>query len=28
VTVVADPSKNIFGIWQADAAAFPMPEPD
>lgn len=28
VTIVADPNKNIFGIWQADPAAFPMPEPD
>lgn len=28
VTIMADPSKNIFGIWQADLAAFPMPEPD
>ena len=25
VTIVADPSKNIFCIWQADPAAFPMP---
>lgn len=28
VTIVADPEGNIFGVWQADAAAFPMPEPD
>jgi len=28
VTIVADPAKNIFGLWQADASAFPMPEPD
>ena len=28
VTIVADPARNIFGIWQADAKAFPMPEPD
>lgn len=28
VTIVSDPAKNIFGIWQADADAFPMPEPD
>jgi predicted enzyme related to lactoylglutathione lyase len=28
VTIVADPAKNIFGIWQADPTAFPMPEPD
>lgn len=28
VTIVADPAKNIFGIWQADSTAFPMPEPD
>jgi uncharacterized protein len=28
VTVVADPAKNIFGIWQTDPTAFPMPEPD
>ena len=28
VTIVADPAKNIFGIWQADPKAFPMPEPD
>jgi len=28
VTIVSDPSKNIFGIWQADTNAFPMPEPD
>jgi predicted enzyme related to lactoylglutathione lyase len=28
VTIVADPAKNIFGIWQADPNAFPLPEPD
>jgi uncharacterized protein len=28
VTICADPAKNIFGVWQADAKAFPMPEPD
>jgi uncharacterized protein len=28
VTIVADPAKNIFGIWQPDPNAFPMPEPD
>jgi predicted enzyme related to lactoylglutathione lyase len=28
VTIVADPAKNIFGVWQADSTAFPMPEPD
>ena len=28
VTIVADPAKNMFGIWQADPTAFPMPEPD
>lgn len=28
VTVVADPAKNIFGIWQSDPNAFPPPEPD
>lgn len=28
VTIVSDPAKNIFGLWQADPAAFPMPEPD
>jgi len=28
VTICADPAKNIFGIWQADDKAFPMPEPD
>ena len=28
VTIVADPAKNIFGVWQADPKAFPMPEPD
>jgi len=25
---VADPAKNIFGVWQADPTAFPLPEPD
>jgi predicted enzyme related to lactoylglutathione lyase len=28
VTVLADPAKNIFGLWQADPEAFPLPEPD
>ena len=28
VTIVADPAKNIFGVWQADPTAFPLPEPD
>jgi predicted enzyme related to lactoylglutathione lyase len=28
VTIVADPAKNIFGVWQADPNAFPLPEPD
>lgn len=28
VTIVADPAKNIFGVWEADPNAFPMPEPD
>lgn len=28
VTIVADPAKNIFGVWQADATAFPLPHPD
>ena len=28
VTIVADPAKNIFGVWQADPTAFPLPHPD
>jgi predicted enzyme related to lactoylglutathione lyase len=28
VTIVTDPAKNIFGVWQADPNAFPPPEPD
>lgn len=28
VTIVADPAKNIFGVWQADASAFPTPHPE
>jgi predicted enzyme related to lactoylglutathione lyase len=28
VTILADPAKNIFGVWQADPSAFPLPEPD
>jgi uncharacterized protein len=28
VSIVADPAKNIFGVWQADPTAFPLPEPD
>ena len=27
VTIVADPANNIFGVWQADPSAFPLPEP-
>ncbi len=27
VTIVADPEKNTFGVWQADPTAFPLPEP-
>lgn len=28
VTIVSDPARNIFGVWQADPTAFPLPEPD
>jgi len=28
VTIVADPAKNVFGVWQADPNAFPLPHPD
>lgn len=28
VAVLADPSGNMFAIWQPDATAMPMPEPD
>ena len=28
VAIVADPANNFFGVWQSDANAFPMPEPD
>ena len=28
VTICADPAKNMFGVWEADPKAFPMPEPD
>ena len=28
VAIVADPEKNIFGVWEADATAFPTPHPD
>jgi len=28
VTICQDPAKNIFGVWQADPSAFPMPDPD
>ena len=28
VTIVADPAKNIFGVWQADPTAFPPPLPE
>ena len=28
VTIVSDPAKNFFGIWQSDPNAFPEPEPD
>jgi uncharacterized protein len=27
VTILTDPAKNIFGVWQADPNAFPLPEP-
>ncbi len=28
VAVLADPSGNMFAVWQPDALAFPHPEPD
>ena len=28
VTIVADPANNIFGVWEADPTAFPLPHPD
>lgn len=28
VSIVKDPQGNTFGVWQADATAFPPPEPD
>jgi len=28
VTIVADPANNIFGVWQSDPTAFPLPMPD
>ena len=28
VAVLADPAGNMFAIWQPDATAMPMPEPD
>jgi predicted enzyme related to lactoylglutathione lyase len=28
VAIVADPAKNIFGVWQADPSAFPPPMPE
>jgi len=28
VTLLADPQGNIFGVWEADPLAFPLPEPD
>ena len=28
VTICADPARNMFGVWQADSKAFPMPDPD
>ena len=28
MTTIADPAKNIFGVWQVDPTAFPLPEPD
>lgn len=28
VTIVADPAKNVFGVWQADPNAFPTPMPN
>lgn len=28
VTIVSDPANNIFGVWQSDPTAFPVPIPD
>lgn len=28
VTIVADPANNVFGVWQTDPTAFPVPVPD
>ncbi len=28
VTILADPAKNIFGVWEADSSAFPPLHPD
>jgi len=28
VKIVADPARNMFGLWQADPAVFPPPMPD
>jgi predicted enzyme related to lactoylglutathione lyase len=28
VSIVADPAKNIFGVWQADSSAFATGDPD
>ena len=28
ITIVSDPAKNIFGVWEADPNAFPVPHPD
>ena len=28
VTIVSDPQKNVFGVWQTDPSAFPVPHPD
>lgn len=28
VSVIADPDGNMFGVWEADANAFPTPHPD
>ena len=28
VSIVMDPQGNVFGVWQADSNAMPMPEPE
>jgi predicted enzyme related to lactoylglutathione lyase len=28
VTICQDPARNVFGVWQADEEAFPLPGPD